>query len=242
MKKNLFFALILHFIIPLQAQVIQSSGENVYALMEIGLILKQTGGSIKVERVIPTPKNDSLQLPSFNQGDEFVMANRMKISTTKALKALYDSLKSGDELKALFKRGDKQFFASFKKRDPNKNEGNFVIKMDGAGGAGGKVKPFVLPELDAIFNNEAKGVTVVGLMQRNGPNAKESKAGEGPLFDDDVATLLNGEAIKTTDDLKRAYDKIKVGEKAQLTVKRKNKTVQVPFTKESSENRRIILN
>jgi len=93
-------------------------GENAYIIREIGAVVSEEGGKIKVMMVPPQDRGgDDLQRVDLAEGDEIGMASGKTINSTKQLQEAYDKAKVGSEFTIGVRRDSKPHIVTIVKKD-----------------------------------------------------------------------------------------------------------------------------
>lgn len=97
---------------------------KVKLLMGTGLIVKETGNQVKIDKIIPEMMEE-LGNPDLKEGDAVVALNDKKINSLAQFTKIYDEIKAGNEVFIVTSRENKQITVSFKKPEA---EGKVFIK------------------------------------------------------------------------------------------------------------------
>jgi PDZ domain-containing secreted protein len=220
----------------LNAQTMIRATEKNFLLFEVHALFGEANGAIVVEKKIPIPippDDINAKAESLKEGDELLMANKLRVKTAKELRAMYDSLKVGDEFKLLIKRGEEKFISSIIKRDLSKN----MMRINANGSKLDNSTPVLIAELSAVIAVKDNTLQVIGAIHFGGDKAASDAT---LLKPNDEVVGLNAEEVATTESLKDAYSKLSIGTKAVLKIKRGGELVSVPFIKEKERDVKIM--
>lgn len=232
-----------------QMRIVGSPGE-IWMLPEVGMVAIAHDGKLTIEGISPAnsrPKD--YQSIDLQQGDIIMMANGKKITDTKIISALYDSLAIGQELKLGIKRGDQMMMATVKKADPATLPKRRMVVTDEKGGPNietsgeshsiqfddGVEDITPLSGTGLFVGTKGKEMIVAGLM----PEAKEVLR-DAAIEKGDIITKLQDKPVTTIANLEKDFDAIKIGEPVTITVMHGGKELKATFTKQESKFRTII--
>jgi len=86
-------------------------------LMGTGLILKEMGSQVKIDKVIPKMVQEMGEI-NVKEGDVVIELNGEKIKSLAQFTKIYDEIKAGNEVKLITIREKKQIDVKFKKPEP----------------------------------------------------------------------------------------------------------------------------
>jgi PDZ domain-containing secreted protein len=184
------------------------NNDDTFKIPEVGAYIIRDKNNFKVQFVAP----ESVRLPAYKnvdlRKDDIIMVmNGKAVKNLIDLKETYEKLKPGHEFKLEVKRGAKMILVIIKKADPKDLPQKKMIKMDdkrmenkvllaGYGILIAKINE--KPMIEKLFHEDNELVTKAGL-----------KGG-------DLLTHINGQAIKTFDQFKIAYETITPGQEVRI--------------------------
>lgn len=205
--------------------------ENNLLLPEIGAIAGVDEGTNAVTFGTVLPKEvrpEEYRDLDVQQGDTVLMMNGERIRDVASMRALYDELPAGGEVKLGLKRGEERFLVKFAKLDPEvlAAGGPGTVISHGGGrtttrmirtGDGGDVE--LVPELHALVGERDGGLQVVTVIATS------------DLQEGDAVTALNGRSVDSLDAFRELYEAVKIGDGLRFTVRRDGETVAVSTIK-----------
>lgn len=224
-----------------------TSGEVVF-LPETGAVIMLKDKALIIDMVSPSEqRSKEYQAIDLKQNDEVLMINGKKIAVLSDLKAAYDSLAAGKDVKLGIRRGKDMMIVSFPKADPSQMKQHRVMtfETDDAGAVsagtenGQEIKAIhasdgniaVVQELGMIIGELGGKVTVAGLIDAKNSVSKEAGVAEG-----DIVTAIMSQKITNIKDLTAAYDTISVGTEFTVSLDRKGKALTVKAIKAAPED------
>jgi len=199
------------------ARVMRLSGDNAFIVREIGAVITEEKGVMKVMVVPPKSQRPAgMQDVDLAAGDEVGMAGGKRVKTVKELKEAYDKAAVGEDFKLGVRREGQARIVSFvKKAEKDLPQGQrMIIRNEGPGG---KENSDFFPAFG--IGIEKKGDQIV--ISETLPNApKDLKKG-------DVVKTLNGKEIKSIADFNKEFDATKIGGTLTLGLVRDGKQVVV---------------
>ncbi len=224
-----------------------TSGDVVF-LPETGAVILLKDKSIVIDMVNSADQRaKEYRSTDLRQNDEVLMINGKKIAVLSDLKAAYDSLAVGADVKLGIRRGKDMMIVSFPKSDQAKSTQHRVMTFE-TGGAGDDVKAVengkqitsihasdgdiaVVLELGLIVGELDSKVKVAGLLESKGSDVKSAGVLEG-----DIITAINSQKVTKVSDLTAAYEKVAVGSEFTVALDRNGKTVTVKAVKAAKED------
>ena len=174
--------------------------------------------------------------------DLIIYLNGNKINTMAELKAFYDAVPTGEEIKLGIQRGEEKMIRSFDKPDPeNAAQGNgMVIRREVSGGA-----PMGLENLENrtpwpagfLIGENDEGVVIGMSLPLPGKSEALEVINEG-----DVIDSLNDSRVETVAELLEIYDAIPVGDDVTLKVLRDGESISATFPRPENRELRIRMN
>jgi len=206
------------------------SSDNAFILREIGAVITEDKGAMKV-MVVPPKESRPKEMESVDlrEGDEIGMAAGKRVKNLKELKDAYASAPVGEEFKIGIRREGVAHIVSFKKKDEKDlpHGGQMVIRQDGRGGDGNSD---MFPAFGIGIEKKGTDITIAQVL----PNApKDIRAG-------DVVKTLNGKEIKSIADFNKEFDATKIGATLTLELLRDGKQVVVSAPRPEPKGQMII--
>lgn len=228
-----------------QTRVLRIEGDA-FMLGELGFILNEADGLLRVVTQMPDPKHTiTPDGPMLQAGDEVRFFNGERLRTVDALTAWYKALDPGTRLELGIRRGDRTLVTRFPKSSEAISGLVSEVMQNRDGDDGGKrvrryagspdSAPDLAPvaDLGVVARVEGTTLTVDMAYAPNHP----AKLQEG-----DVLVKLNGTALTSAKGLEDALAKLKVGDEVTLDYKRGGKTHTATFPKpEATEGPRIMI-
>lgn len=205
--KSILLMLFIPLIIFSQVKRIITTDGNMFELPEVGAMLIEDGGKLKVDMIMPSSNRPKQYKDvDIKTGDFVLMMNGKKMENTDKAKELYEKLKPGDEVKLGIKRGEEMFISGFKKADPKDlpKVQRMIIKNDIV--ADGTV---VLPD-DGLL---------IGIQKGNAVITKKLPRGDNNIKEGDQITEINGKAVNEGKDFTSYFKSLKPGDKLELRFK-----------------------
>ena len=256
-----FVMLMLMLISAVNAQVFVSRSDSSMdkivgqpiTIGEVGAVIVDNGKELKVLHAMPVEMRPKAYKDiDIKDGDIVLMCNGKRLKTLKELEEAYNATAVAADFKLGVKRGEERMivlhraaFGSFPKADP-KDLPKMQMNMsttEGAMPGGGNVRRMVfggggqdiapLMGLGIIVGKKDDVFKIVGVMQ----NA--AKGGDFKV--DDIVESLNGEKIKSTQQLSALYEKLAVGAKLEIKYQRDGKSMQASLTKPAAPQGRVMM-
>ena len=198
---------------------------------ELSAMIAENGGGVTIDRIMePAMRAKGYEQTEVKEGDMILMVNGKKISTLSVLKELYNSASTGSTMKLGIKRNDEMMIASFVKADPSTMPHmRMMISKDDEGDFLG------IPQVGLRFTSKGKDVVIKEVL----PNAATVLQGVD-VKEGDVVTALNASPIKSFKVFETLYQKIRVGDRVEMTVGRGDKTMKIVFSKPENNGRVMI--
>jgi PDZ domain-containing secreted protein len=217
-----------------------------FTLGEVGAVIIDNGKEIKVMHAMPVDmRPKAYKEIDIKDGDIILMCNGKRLKTLKDLEEAYNATAVAADFKLGVKRGEERMIVAFAKADP-KDLPKMQMQMsttDGPMPGGGNVRRMVfggggqdvtpLMGLGIIVGKKDDVFKIVGVMQNTAKGA-DFKV-------DDIVESLNGEKIKSTQQLSELYEKLAVGAKLELKYKREGKSLQASLTKPEAPQGRVMM-
>ncbi|MDR3608973.1 MAG: PDZ domain-containing protein [Ignavibacteriaceae bacterium] len=196
------------------------NNDDIFKLPEVGAYIINEKNNVKIQFLTP----EKYRLPEYKnvdlkKDDIIRMINGKTVKYAGDLKAIYDNVNPGNDIKLDIKRAGKMMSVVLKKAQskdlphkkmmtmgPKNMDDKVIIK--GYGVLIGKVNE--KPMIEKIFDDNNELVKKAGL-----------KGG-------DVVTKLNGQALKTFVQFKKAYDAIKPGQDVNIRFANKSISFKKP--------------
>ena len=193
------------------------SSDNACILREIGAVITEEKGTIKVMMVPPKesrPKD--MEDVDLKIGDEVGMAAGKRIKTLKELKDAYAGSAVGEQFKLGVRREGAAHVVSFTRKDEKDlpQGGRMMIRQ---GGPGGDENSDFFPAFGIGIGKKANDIVISEVLP-NGP--KDLKKG-------DIVKTLNGKEMKTIADFNKEFDATKIGATLKLELLREGKQIIV---------------
>lgn len=249
-----FVMLMLMLISAVNAQVFVSRSDSSmdkivgqpFTLGEVGAVIVDNGKELKVLHAMPVEMRPKAYKDiDIKDGDIVLMCNGKRLKTLKELEEAYNATAVAADFKLGVKRGEERMIVAFAKADP-KDLPKMQMNMsttEGAMPGGGNVRRMVfggggqdiapLMGLGIIVGKKDDVFKIVGVMQ----NA--AKGGDFKV--DDIVESLNGEKIKSTQQLSALYEKLAVGAKLEIKYQRDGKSMQASLTKPAAPQGRVMM-
>jgi C-terminal processing protease CtpA/Prc len=212
MKRCFLFFAILFLSIQLnysqEKHELKLNNDDTFRIPEVGAYIIRDKDNFKVQFVAP----ESVRLPAYKnvdlkKDDILMMVNGKAVKNLNDLKETYEKLKPGHDFKLEVKRGAKMILVNIKKADPKDLPQRKNVKLDdkrmenkvlleGYGILIGKINE--KPMIEKLFHED---------------NELVKKAG---LQGGDLLTNINGQAIKTFNQFKIAYEIITPGQEVRI--------------------------
>lgn len=249
-----FVMLMLMLISAVNAQVFVSRSDSSmdkivgqpFTIGEVGAVIVDNGKELKVLHAMPVEMRPKAYKDiDIKDGDIVLMCNGKRLKTLKELEEAYNATAVAADFKLGVKRGEERMIVAFAKADP-KDLPKMQMNMsttEGAMPGGGNVRRMVfggggqdiapLMGLGIIVGKKDDVFKIVGVMQ----NA--AKGGDFKV--DDIVESLNGEKIKSTQQLSALYEKLAVGAKLEIKYQRDGKSMQASLTKPAAPQGRVMM-
>lgn len=213
-----------------QMRTMQFDADKAVMIDEVGMVVTEKDGKLSVDFVPPKEQRPKATAElDVAAGDEVGMAAGKRVGSVKLLRAVYDSVKPGDEFKLGLRRDGQSFIVSFRKMDAKDLPQKRMMVRGSESDEG--VERDVLPALGVALEMTKKGVEITETF----PNApKEMSKG-------DLIVSLNGKAVTNLADFSAAYDKTEVGGELKFEIIHEGKTLTV-VTKRNKPQGRVIVN
>jgi S1-C subfamily serine protease len=198
------------------ATMMQLSAKNTVILKEIGAIVTEDKGKVKV-LMIPPANQRPQNMPDVDLqiGDEIGMASGKSVKSITDLRDAYEKSEVGKEFKIGVRRDGQAHIVSFERKDEKDmpQGGGMVMRRDEPGDENSDF----FPAFGIGIKKEEAGVVISQVL----PNApKDLKIG-------DVVQSLNGTPVKNAKDFTKAFDDTKIGGNLKLELLRDGKPVSV---------------
>lgn len=216
-----------------------------FTIGEVGAVIVDNGKELKVLHAMPVEMRPKAYKDiDIKDGDIVLMCNGKRLKTLKELEEAYNATAVAADFKLGVKRGEERMIVAFAKADP-KDLPKMQMNMsttEGAMPGGGNVRRMVfgggqdiapLMGLGIIVGKKDDVFKIVGVMQ----NA--AKGGDFKV--DDIVESLNGEKIKSTQQLSALYEKLAVGAKLEIKYQRDGKSMQASLTKPAAPQGRVMM-
>jgi S1-C subfamily serine protease len=215
---------------PGGARMMKFSSDNAMIVREIGAIITEEKGTIKVMMIPPKEgRPQDIQEIDLVIGDEVGMAAGKRVKSLKELKDAYEKAPVGEQFKIGVRRQGEAHVVSFVKKDEKDmpKGGQMVIRQ---GGPGGNENSDFFPAFGIGILKKGSDITISEVL----PNApKDLKKG-------DVVKTLNGKEIKTIADFNKEFDATKIGGMLKLELVRDGKQVTVSAPRPEPAGRMIM--
>lgn len=193
------------------------SAENAFILREIGAVITEEKGMMKVVLVPPKDgRPQGMQEADLVAGDEVGMAAGKRVKSVKELKEIYAAAPVGEQFKLGVRRDGQAHIVMFVKKSEKDmpQGGRMVIRQ---GGPGADENSDLFPAFGIGIEKKGSDIMVSETL----PNApKDIKKG-------DIVKTLNGKEIKTIADFNKEFDATKIGGTLTLELMRDGKQVIV---------------
>jgi S1-C subfamily serine protease len=215
---------------PDGARMVRISSENALILGEIGAVITEEKGIVRVLMMPPKEgRPRGMQEVDLMKGDEVGMAAGKRVKNIKELKEIYTSASVGESFKLGIRRDGQAHVVSFVKKSEKDmpQGGGMVIRRDGPGG---DENSDVFPAFG--IGIEKKGSDI--MISETLPNApKNIKKG-------DIIKTLNGKEIKSIADFNKEFDATKIGGTLTLELMRDGKQVVVAAPRPEPQGQMIM--
>ena len=189
---------------------------DVVMLRELGIIAAAEGDSDEVRVMMILPDADQ-KIP-LKKGDLVLMVDGKRVRDVATLREAYENAAIGDTVKVGIRRGDERFLTSFEKEEEPEGEMRMVV----AGGPGmghGDMQP--LHEFGAVLGEADGEVIVIAKLPMDG----------AVLEQDDVVRSINGHAVSSIEEFRKAYESVDVGDEVSIVFLRGNEEIDASRTK-----------
>lgn len=222
-----------------------TSGDVVF-MSELGAVILLKDKSLVIDVVNSAEQRAEVyKSVDLKQNDEVIMINGKKVTILTDLKAAYDSVAVGSDVKLGIKRGKDMMIVSFPKMDQSsmKNQRVMSFTTDGSGEASAGVSEeiasihasdgevAIVMELGLIVGESGSKVKVAGLINNQGDESEAGGALEG-----DVITSIMAQKVTSIKELTEAYDKVEVGKEFSVTLDRNGKAVTIKAVKAAKQD------
>lgn len=210
--------------------VMRFSSDNALIFREIGAVITEEKGMIKVMMIAPTAQRPAeMQDVDLVIGDEVGMAAGKRVKTLKELKEAYVQAPAGEAFKIGVRREGQAHVVPFVKKDEKDlpKGGQMVIHQ---GGPAGNESSDFFPAFG--IGIEKKGSDIV--ISETLPNAPKD------LAKGDIVKTLNGKEIKTIADFNKEFDATKIGGTLKLELLRDGKQVIVSVPRPEPKGQMIM--
>ena len=225
---SLFLVLLPSLAIGQQTMTFDASTS--FILPEYEAIIVEEEGQLKVEFLMapPSSTNDPLE-DTIKKGDLILMMNGSRLTTIDEIRASYDGLSEGDEIKIGIRRGQERFILRKEKGNvPEHGGGRMVMSMDMQLEEG--VDPVVVPELGLMLVETNDQIEILSSIPPLLPEELKSKEVEGYAI-----VSVNGENFESVDELKFYIEKLAEGDTIDLTMNKAGDEIAVSFAKQKSK-------
>ena len=147
------------------------------------------------------------------------MANGRRVTSTKDLQSIYDTLAIGNPFKLGVKRGEEMLLVSFTKGDP-KNLPHIQTKIV-QGGGGGDTEEF--PAVGVVIRMKGRTLVIDKLLPGETPVKKLD------VLRGDIISSINGTGVATLKDYDDVFDKVAPGTDVTWVLTRGEKSHTVTF-------------
>lgn len=222
-----------------------------FSFGELGAIIFKDSSGLNVAVMgQPESRPKPYRYVDLRQGDQILMMNGSKITSTAELQKAYDALAIGGQVQLGVKRDGQLMVVSFAKADPATlpKRKMMVMKWE-PGKAGGKfemnskelkIAPGIIdvepvPGLGVMLGTKDGKVVVAAVMPfaQERPELKSLSSGE-------QVTLANGKKIASIKAFVEAYSAVSVGETFTFSVLRSGKETEISLAKQEDNNVQII--
>jgi S1-C subfamily serine protease len=198
-------------------QMVQLDADKAVILAEIGAIVTEQNGKVKVLMIPPADRRPpGMVAVDLQVSDEIGMAGGKTIKGIKDLRDVYEHAEVGKEFKLGVRRDGQSHLCSFEKKDKKDmpQGGNMVIR-GGPGKGDENSEPY--PALGIRIQNEKSGVVISEVF----PNAPEN------FEKGDVVKSVNGSKIGNILDVEKAYLATKIGDNLDIELVRGGKQLSI---------------
>ncbi len=236
-KRGIILTALLMFWVSTQAQVMktmtfEAEDGDIFMLPEVGGIIVESDDGPKLEMVLPVDNRpDEYKTLDIQVGDIIKMFNGKSMKKVSSIQEAYEAMEIGDEVKFGIRRDKGIMMVKFAKMDPKDAPGKMMIRtIDGPGdGENGSI---ITDLIDAglVLDEKDGKISVVDVITE----MSSVFTGTQPESEDQLIKI-NSSKINSTEELTQIYSQIKVGEKVELTMLRKEKEILLTFEKPKSE-------
>ena len=227
--------------IPAQAQVVKTMTFNsedgeIFMLPEVGGIIVESDDGPKVEMVLPSDQRpENYKAVDIQAGDIIKMFNGKSMKTVALIKETYEALGIGDQLKFGIRRDKSVLMIKFIKMDPKDARGRMMVKtisMSDDGETDNIIAGNIITDLIdlGLLLEKKDGIIFVADVITEVSTAFKGTQPENG----DQLIKIQSSKISSPKELTQIYDKIKAGEKVDLTVLRSGEEVILTFEKPES--------
>jgi S1-C subfamily serine protease len=226
---------------------------DVFLLSELGAVIKNDSGDVKIEFLLPEDKRDKeYQTVDLEGGDVILMMNGKKIKSVTDLEDNYALIPVGDDIKLGVNRNGSMMIVSFPKGEEQSSEGPRMMIVQNWDEEGeepsasapsvkilsmkdGK-KSILLSDPGILVQEKDDGLYVLEVL----PDADNSIPTAG-IKGGEKLVSIQGTKVNTIDELSKIYDDIPAGDMVGMSFEEDGNQLAIKFTKGSQETKSIII-
>lgn len=232
---------------PSGTKVIKADKDDVFFLQELGALIMQDGGAIRIDFVAPADSRaKKYRSVDVESGDVIMMLDGKRVESVKVLRRNYEEAESGEVIKLGLKREQRMMIVEFPKADPEDvPQGKMMmVTMDGDGEGtvtttsgpdtkvikmeAGSAANATLLELGVLFGEKEGKVIVTSTL----PHSEDVLGME--VANGDILRSLQGETVSTLDEFAETYESIAVGDTVRLVFQRSGEEISAAFPRPES--------
>ena len=201
--------------------------DEVFMLPELGALIGVSPNGLMIVMVMPEAhRAEAYKKVDLQKGDFIKMVNGKGVKTCGDLRAAYEALKVGDELKLGIKRDKGLMIVSLSKANADDLPAQMIMTTSEIGSS-----DVAAALIDAgILLDEKDGIITVGDYIGAIPVKFEgAKPAKG-----DILLKIQGEKVEGPDSIKQLWSKVEPGTKAELTFDRGGREITVRFLRQSA--------
>lgn len=236
-----FIALCLLLSATLSAQVMTrtfttAGNGEIFQLPELAAIVAADSGKVHFLAVMEGDHRPAAYADiDAEEQDEILMMNGQRIKSVENLKALYEALEIGAEVKLGLRREGQMFLIAFPKMDP-KDVPRRVVRTVIGDEPGVSEDIYPMPGLQILLRPSGDKILVEKLH-----GLKEAPPAGSDFQDGDILVKLEGKAVTGITDFRSQYESFPPGQKITVEVSRNGHPVTSSFAKPASSGRVMMM-
>lgn len=208
-------------------QAMTLDAETNMIIQEFGVVLTFENSQISVQLVLGSRNNEQSE-DQLERGDLIVMMNGKRASDLETLRATFDEIEDGQEIKIGVQRGEERFILEAIKGDMPETPGRMVMDIE-AGENGEGITPVIVPEIGAVLADQEGSINVLRAIPPIQPQEIKDASIEGYSI-----TAVNGKDVTSAEEVQSMLADLEVGAEISITFTTDGDEKLITFAKPQS--------